>query len=72
MQSKLNELKSLLVEADDLGKAAAVLSWDQTTTRLPVCAGPRPADCHLGAAGAREEQHHSLAWPAGDGPLYAR
>jgi len=31
MESKLQELKTLLLEADDLGKAAAVLSWDQTT-----------------------------------------
>jgi len=30
-ETKLNELKTLLLEADDLGKAAAVLSWDQTT-----------------------------------------
>ena len=31
MESKLKELKTRLLEADDLGKAAAVLSWDQTT-----------------------------------------
>jgi carboxypeptidase Taq len=31
MESKLKELKSLLIEADDLGKATAVLYWDQTT-----------------------------------------
>src|SRR5438132_1615357 len=29
--SKLVELKTLLLEADDIGKASAVLGWDQTT-----------------------------------------
>jgi len=31
METKLQELKALLVEASDVGSAAAVLSWDQTT-----------------------------------------
>lgn len=31
MQDKLNELKSILAEAHDLNRAAAVLGWDQNT-----------------------------------------
>ncbi|MBP7686357.1 MAG: carboxypeptidase M32 [Thermoflexales bacterium] len=31
MENQLNELKTRLMEVDDLNKAAAVLNWDQTT-----------------------------------------
>ena len=31
MQDKLNELKAILAEVSDLGKAEAILSWDQQT-----------------------------------------
>jgi carboxypeptidase Taq len=35
MEAKLQELKTRLLEADDLNRAAAVLSWDQTTYMPP-------------------------------------
>lgn len=35
MESKLQELKTRLLEIDDLNKAAAVLRWDQTTYMPP-------------------------------------
>ncbi len=35
MTEKLTELKTLLAEVDDLGKAAAVLSWDQQANMPP-------------------------------------
>ena len=35
MKEKLNQLKQLLMEADDLSKASAILSWDQSTHMPP-------------------------------------
>ena len=32
---KLQELKALLLEVDDIGSAGSVLSWDQTTHMPP-------------------------------------
>lgn len=41
MQEKLKELKSRLVEVDDLNAAAALLSWDQSTYMPPGGAAAR-------------------------------
>ena len=49
MNTKLDELKALLREVDDLGRAGAVLSWDQTTYMPP------------GGAEARGRQLSTLA-----------
>jgi carboxypeptidase Taq len=49
MQDKLQELKTRLLEVDDLGSAAALLSWDQTTYMPP------------GGAEARARQMSTLA-----------
>ena len=49
MQDKLQELKTRLLEADDLGSAAAVLNWDQSTYMPP------------GGAEARGRQMSTLA-----------
>jgi Zn-dependent M32 family carboxypeptidase len=38
MEGKLQELKSLLMEVDDLDKAGALLGWDQTTYMRAGCA----------------------------------
>src|SRR5262245_38733392 len=35
MEEKLNQFKTLLAEVDDLGKAAAVLAWDQQAYMPP-------------------------------------
>ncbi len=35
MEKKIEQLKTLLTEADDLNKAAAVLYWDQATYMPP-------------------------------------
>ena len=41
MKSKLTELKTLLMEVNDLSSAGALLSWDQTTYMPPGGAGAR-------------------------------
>ena len=41
MEAKLQELKTRLCEIDDLGSAAALLSWDQTTYMPPGGAAAR-------------------------------
>jgi carboxypeptidase Taq len=41
LKQKLNELKNLLLEVDDLQMATAVLSWDQTTYMPPGGAAAR-------------------------------
>ncbi len=41
MQSKLHDLKTRLLEVNDLNSAAAVLSWDQTTYMPPGSAAAR-------------------------------
>ena len=41
MESKLQELKTLLMEINDLGSAASILHWDQTTYMPPGGAAAR-------------------------------
>ncbi len=41
MESKLQELKTLLIEINDLGSAASILHWDQTTYMPPGGAAAR-------------------------------
>lgn len=58
IESKLKELKALLVEADDLDKAGAVLTWDQTTYMPPGGAAARGRQLATLARLAHEKRTH--------------